>query len=112
MTIQPRHHDEGAVCLCVKDHRPAALELNSHHVWPLEFDGPNIPANRVWLCPNAHANTHELLRLMLKAGRTLSNRELDDLETRPVNRYSAELARLGWRRITAQAMVAAEGNSP
>lgn len=100
-----RSHDHGAVCRCVTEHRPPVLEYEVHHVWPKEYGGPDREENRVWICPTTHANTHELLRLMMKAGRELTDTELIAIEDRPVSRYAAGLARLGWRRITAQAVV-------
>lgn len=36
-----------------------------HHVWPLEYHGPNTPANKAKICCNAHSDVHYLLHLML-----------------------------------------------
>jgi hypothetical protein len=97
-------HDEGQVCLCVADHRPAPLELEHHHVWPLGMGGPDVAANLVWLCSTAHGNVHELLRLILAADRPLSDYELQQPEDRPVSRYAAVLAREGYRRFTERSL--------
>jgi hypothetical protein len=97
-------HDDGAECICVSEHRPAVLEHTHHHIWPMESGGPSVPENMVWLCPTAHYNVHELLRLMVKAGRPLSNYELGALEEHPVSRYAAEIARQGYDRMTRGAL--------
>jgi hypothetical protein len=36
-----------------------------HHIWPQEYHGPNVKANLVKICPNAHSDIHHLLHLML-----------------------------------------------
>lgn len=94
-------HDAGAVCLCSADHRPPVLEFEYHHIQPLSMHGPNVAANLVAVCPTCHTNTHELLRLMVAAGRELSDYELQQIEDRPVSRYAAALARDGFRRWQA-----------
>lgn len=43
------------------------VPLEAHHVWPLGDGGPNIAANRVMVCSNAHSATHDLLAKMRKA---------------------------------------------
>ena len=93
-------HDDDVACRCVADHRPPVLEYESHHILPLAMGGPDSPENRVWLCSNAHGNVHELLRLMFKAARSLTDYELQAIEDRPVSRYAAALAREGYRRFT------------
>lgn len=93
-------HDADAVCRCVAQHRPPVLEYERHHRLPLYLGGLKTDET-VWLCPTAHANVHELLRLMLRAGRTLSDHELQAIEPRPVSRYAATLARDGYRRFLA-----------
>lgn len=89
-------HDEGAVCVCVPEHRPPVLELHRHHRWPLYLGGPDTEANLVWVCPTTHANTHELLTMMVKADRPLGETELENLSPRPVSRYASILARRGF----------------
>jgi len=91
-------HDPGASCLCTSDHRPPVLEYELHHIQPTYLAGPDVPENKVWICPTTHTNTHELLRLMIGAGRCLSYYELQQLEDRPVSRYAATLAADGYVR--------------
>lgn len=88
-------HDADARCLCVSEHRPPVLEYEFHHVWPLYLGGPDVAANKVWICPTTHANVHELMRLMV-AGKGSTDSELSALEERPVSRYAAALARQGY----------------
>lgn len=95
-------HDEGAVCKCTADHRPPVLEYERHHILPLYLGGTD-DGETVWICPSGHANVHELMRLMLKAGHTLTDSELQALENRSVSRYAATLAREGFNRwVVAQ----------
>ena len=93
-------HDSGAVCRCVVEHRPSVLEYERHHVLPLYLGG-TTDGETVWVCPSTHANCHELLRLMLGTGRTLTDTELQVVEDRPVSRYAAVLAREGFNRWRA-----------
>ena len=93
-------HDPGATCSCAAEHRPPVLEYEAHHVLPIGMGGPDTADNRLWVCPTTHANIHELLRLMCRAGRTLSDHELQVIEDRPVSRFAASLAREGYRRFT------------
>ncbi len=90
-------HDEAAVCRCVTEHRPPVLEYERHHLLP-KYLGGDVDGETVWVCPTAHANCHELLRLMLRVGRTLTDFELQAVEDRPVSRYAATLAREGFNR--------------
>lgn len=92
-------HDAAAHCLCVSDHRPPVLEYELHHIQPLYLNGPDVPENKVWLCSNAHTSVHELIRLMVGAGRPLSYHELQAIEDRPVSHYAAEVANDGYRRF-------------
>lgn len=60
----------GFVC-----HRHTELvSYEIHHVWPTEYHGPNIKANKVQICPNAHSDVHWLLERML-AGKPYDLRE-------------------------------------
>ncbi len=93
-------HDEDATCVCVNDHRPPVLEYNAHHILPLYLGGPDVPENRVWLCPTTHVNVHEVLRLLLRDG-PLTYRQVQQLQPRPVSRYAYDLAADGYRRWTA-----------
>ncbi len=93
-------HDSDASCLCVAEHRPPVLEYERHHVLPLYLGG-DTSGETAWVCPTTHANCHELLRLMLRLGRTLTDYELQAIQDRPVSRYAAKLAREGFRRWQA-----------
>jgi hypothetical protein len=56
----------GTVCAV---HRHLTLvPLQVHHVHPLGRGGPDVPANRVTVCANAHGSIHALLDLLLKSG--------------------------------------------
>jgi hypothetical protein len=55
-------------CEVHADHNPQPWDVEVHHVWPTGMGGPNVPANRVALCPTGHTNVHALLRLAFKAG--------------------------------------------
>ncbi len=93
-------HDSDASCLCVAEHRPPVLEYERHHVLPLYLGGLTDDET-AWVCPSTHANVHELLRLMLRLGRSLTDYELQAIEDRPVSRHAATLAREGFRRWQA-----------
>ncbi len=94
-------HDHDEVCRCAPQHRPPPLELHRHHRFPLYLGGPDTLDNIVIVCPTTHANVHELLRLMVKADRALTETELEDLEPRPVSRYAGVLARRGFLEFKA-----------
>ncbi len=93
-------HDHDAVCRCVLKHRPPVLEYERHHILPIYLGG-SVDGETVWVCPSTHANCHELMRLMLAAGRTMTDYELQAVEDRPVSRYAAALARDGFHRWNA-----------
>lgn len=42
--------------------------LDVHHVWPKGMGGPDVAANRVTVCPNAHGAIHEYIRQLIKHG--------------------------------------------
>ncbi len=94
-------HDRDETCRCVPLHRPPVLELHRHHVWPLFLGGPDTDNNTVMVCPTSHQNIHELLLLMIRADRALTETELEDLEPRPVSRYAGVLARRGFTEFKA-----------
>lgn len=95
-------HDAGARCLCVAEHRPAPLEYVEHHVWPSGMGGPDVAANRIWICDTTHRNAHELLRLFLRDHRIWSWGEVGDLYTQPVSRYAYRVAAVGFRAVTTR----------
>lgn len=93
-------HDTGAVCRCAAEHRPPVLEYQRHHVLPLAMGGPDTPENVVWLCPTAHVNVHEILRLLLRDGPLTATEIGDALADRPVSRYATAIARDGLAAVT------------
>lgn len=98
-------HDAGQKCLCIAVHNPEPLELNHHHIWPQEYGGPTVPENLVWLCPTTHTNVHELLRLMVHAGSTLSWYQIKygytEYADKPLSRYAYDIAKIGYLRYVA-----------
>lgn len=74
-------------------HAPTPSRYVHHHIWPLGFDGPNVPENRVEACDNCHYGIHEVLDL-LRAGLPVKG------YPRGVVKWAAE----GWRRIQAQSL--------
>lgn len=89
-------HDEGLVCPCVAEHRPAPLELNLHHIWPLYLGGPDTAANKTPVCPTTHVNVHELLRVFLSPVGILTFSECSAAWPQPVSRYAYKLAMQGY----------------
>jgi len=83
-------HDTGRVCGCAVFHRPAPLELHAHHIHPIYLGG-DPRGETVWLCPTAHTNVHELLRLMIRDG-GLSWTAAGDLYDQSVSRHAYYLA--------------------
>jgi hypothetical protein len=43
------------------------VPLEVHHIWPKGDRGPDVAANRISICSNAHSSTHDLLAKILKA---------------------------------------------
>ena len=74
------------------------MDEQEHHIWPLGMGGPDVAENRVWLCPTAHTNVHEILREMVRVKRPLSWREVLALFDMQVSRYAYRVALLGFRR--------------
>jgi len=75
-------------CVCVSEHRPPTLEPQAHHLWPKYLGGPPHPQTLLGLCPTTHTNVHRALRAMVKAGRILTQRELQEPDRPPMPRYS------------------------
>ena len=72
---------------CYAHHHRELVPLEVHHVWPLGERGPNVAANKVSICSNAHSSAHDLLAKMLKAP--------DGLVPWPVRRrYGARVRRI------------------
>lgn len=84
-------HDYGESCPCVKYHAPKPVELHIHHILPLSWGGPEIPANEIFICPNAHVSVHELLRAWRKYGT-----EPPWIIRKYYSPFIRDLARKGW----------------
>ena len=61
-------YNKAEACGCVAQHCPSAYVANRHHVLPLSWGGLTVAANLVWLCPNAHTATHDLLNQYVHLG--------------------------------------------
>jgi hypothetical protein len=68
--------------------------------------GPDVPLNKVFLCPTAHTNVHDILRHMVKDQKYLTYREVCTLYPTPVSRYAFQIALLGFRRWKNGSLVA------
>lgn len=89
----------GQTCQAHKHHSMVPIEI--HHIWPLGDGGPNIAANRVPLCANAHGSVHYLIDLCRKHG---SYTAVPWTLRRQFGFTVRQLALLGWDRIQRQAM--------
>lgn len=94
--VVSRHQDPSRFCKCMVIHRPAPLELHRHHIHPLGMGGPDHWSNEVDVCPTTHANIHEIIRHMVKAGRMLSYNECNLLYVVPLSSYAWTLAAQGY----------------
>lgn len=72
-----------------------------HHVWPKGDGGPNIEANRVLLCSNAHGSVHALIDLHREFA---GEGRVPYVLRRQFGRKVQALADLGWSRIVSQTM--------
>lgn len=97
----PVNPTKGIICVCVKNHTPKVLDVEQHHIWPLGEGGPDVPANRIWLCPTTHTNVHTYLRWLIRLGDRSRPFHWDQMP-----RYARRVAEHGWRRIKAQDLVA------
>ena len=91
-------HDADKVCPCVAEHVPKAVELHRHHLLPSYLGGGDTDDNLVWICPNTHAATHELLRLYLRAGGPPHHDVINDYP-----RHARVLALKAWRLYLGEA---------
>lgn len=100
-------HNAGHRCRCVKRHNPEPLEPERHHVWPLGNGGPDVAANRVWLCPTTHTNAHEILRHFMREGYHHWSTVLR-MYDEPVSRVAYEVAVVGYFRTLQRTMTPSE----
>lgn len=49
-------HAGNVRCACVADHAPEPADVEVHHIVPLYAGGPDVAANRIPICANAHNN--------------------------------------------------------
>lgn len=86
-------------CSVTVYHRPKPVQIDHHHVWPLEFGGPSVAANIIDACPSCHTSIHSLLHEYEKAGGkpTTTVRRRYPFGVRRV-------AALGWSRIQRKAL--------
>lgn len=42
-------------------HRPHPHQIDTHHIVPTSWQGPDVAANRISLCVQCHHNVHSLL---------------------------------------------------
>lgn len=91
MTTQP--------CLVHGVHKPEPHVNHWHHVWPLGEGGPDIPDNKVVICPTGHMNVHDLLQhFKIMMGRVpYSVQKHYTVEER-------KLAKLGFDRLSRKEM--------
>lgn len=94
-------HDQGWTCHCRTEHRPAPLELERHHIWPLGLGGPDVAQNVAWICPTTHTNVHELLRWFIREERVVPFKTVTEAYDVEVNRYAYDLAVEGYKRYVA-----------
>lgn len=74
------------------------VPIEIHHIWPKGMGGPDIAANKIAICSNAHSAVHEYMRLLTRyAGAPPLRERL---------RFGYRLRRLaadGWAQAQAQA---------
>jgi 5-methylcytosine-specific restriction endonuclease McrA len=86
----------GRECWAHTHREDVPLEL--HHVWPKGQGGPDVKANRVVICSNAHSAAHDLLAKMLKEHTTALPWSVKRRYGRKVRR----LAEVGYAAITTK----------
>lgn len=87
---------------CFAHHHREQVPLEVHHIWPKGAGGPDVAANKVTICANAHSSTHDLLLKMLKAGTVKLPWTVRRLYGRKVRR----LAVAGYTAIQTRTVVA------
>ncbi len=86
-------------CLVHPKHVPTSHINHEHHIWPKGHGGPDVPENRVVICPTGHYNTHRLLEEYLAL-----RGEVPYAIRRQFSKGERDLAKLGYERITRQAL--------
>lgn len=78
-------------CVVHGYHYPNITVPDVHHIWPKEFGGPDIPSNKVTVCPTGHRNIHEYINASLH-GRPLPK----------VTKKEKEYAKIGLNQINSR----------
>lgn len=74
-----------------------------HHVWPLGDGGPNVAANKVRVCANAHYSIHAYLDLLREfaPGAAEDSTAVPYVLRRQFGARARGLALDGWRQIVS-----------
>ncbi len=80
----------GLVCAAHK--HDTWVPMNDHHIWPLGDGGPDVAANKVTLCANAHYSVHAVLDHIEKRAKADLLPEWDFMR-----RFSPVIRELAWR---------------
>jgi hypothetical protein len=78
------------------EHRPAPLDTERHHIWPLGDGGPDVEENQIDICDTTHKNAHIMMAAMKREHRDISWYEFAERYTMPVSKYAYFLARTGY----------------
>lgn len=54
-----------SACRVHGSHRPGVITLHTHHIQPLGMQGPDVPENKVRICPTGHANVHAIMAALV-----------------------------------------------
>lgn len=83
-------------CQVHKTHTPTSHSTAVHHIQPQAMGGPDVPENRVEVCPTGHTNIHMLLALLVKHDGNLSREQ-----TLGYAKHEIDLAKNGYFRWVA-----------
>jgi hypothetical protein len=86
----------GTNCWAHKHRELVPIEV--HHVFPLGDGGPNVAANKVPICSNAHSSAHDLLDKMRKGPVPWPVRRRYGVRVR-------HIAATGWEAIQRQEVI-------
>lgn len=86
-------------CEVHNQHKPNSHINHVHHIWPKGEGGPDIPENKVVICPTGHWNVHDLLQHYKML--------MGNVPYEIIRRYTTEerkYAELGWKRMSRKEM--------
>lgn len=86
-------------CEVHREHTPRPHVNHVHHVWPRGQGGPDVPENKVVICPSGHYNTHRLLDELIAC-----RGEVRYAVLKQFAKGERELAQTGYDRIIRQAL--------